>query len=145
MSRAKYQRPEVHQWIGKSKQKYWKAEWHVYADGRPKSKHRKARWPCSDYTKGDAQQECDRASARGNQRPGETRWELNHSGVLGAELLPVRKQRVSPNTRIAYERNWTRYIKPAPGKLELQHVAKNAIEVMLGKMADAVPSDQFSF
>jgi hypothetical protein len=64
-------------------------------------------------------------------------WERN--------FYPVRKQRVSPNTRIAYERNWTRYIKPAPGKLELQHVAKNAIEVMLGKMADAVPSDQFSF
>jgi integrase len=136
MSRAKYQRPEVHLWIGKSKTKYWKAEWHVHIEGRAKPKHRLVTWLCSEYTKGQAQDECDRLvreETRGPARP--------DGGMTVAEFwervfYPVRKQRVGHNTRMVYEKNWERYIKPAIGLLELQHVTKVAIEAMLGKMAD---------
>ena len=60
MPRSRYQRPEVYRWIGKSGEKFWKAEWRQYIDGRPKPKHRAMTWPCSEYTKSKAQEECDR-------------------------------------------------------------------------------------
>src|ERR1019366_1807904 len=59
MSRSKYQRPEVYLWAGKSGEKFWKAEWRVYIEGRPKPKHRAQTWPCSRYTKAQAQEGSD--------------------------------------------------------------------------------------
>jgi integrase len=137
MSRAKYQRPEVHLWIGESKTKYWKAEWHVYIENRPKRKHRAATWLCSEYTKGEAQQECDRLVREETSGPARPDGSMTVAEFWERNFYPVRKQRVSHNTQRAYEKNWGRYIKPALGKLELQQVNKNAIEIMLGKMADS--------
>jgi len=123
--------------VGKSKEKYWRAEWRQYIEGRPKPKHRVVTWPCRDYTKGQAQEKCDAMVREETSGPARPDGSITFAEFWSKHFYPIRKQRVSHNTRLAYEKNWSLYIKPALGNLELQHVSKNAIETMLCKMADA--------
>lgn len=137
MSRVKYQRPTVKLWTGKSKQKFWKAEWRVYIEGRPKPKHRAQTWPCSDYTKTKAQEECDRIvreETGGAMRPDGS---MTVAEFWEKVFYPVVSRRLAPNSRAAYESAYRLYIKPAIGTQELQHVTKHAVELILVKLADA--------
>jgi integrase len=136
MSRAKYQRPEVYAWKGKSGEKFWKAEWRLYIEGRPKPKHRAATWPCKDYSKTEAQQACDQLvqeETGGLQRP-------DGSMTVGAfwekVYWPTKKLRVSPNTEMSYRSSWETHLEPRIGKVELQHVSKAALSAALDKMAN---------
>ena len=137
MSRSKYQRPEVHLWIGNSGEKFWKAEWRVYIEGRPKPKHRAQTWPCSKYSKGAAQEQCDRLVRE------ETGGALKPDGnVTVGEFWkqvywPIAARRLAENTKLAYQSAWQTHVEPDIGKLQLQHVVKHSIESVLGKMADA--------
>jgi len=135
MPRSKYQRPEVYAWTGKSGQKFWKAEWRVYIEGRPKPKHRAMTWPVSDYTKAKAQQECDRVVRE------ETGGALRPDGSITVTefwekvFYPTVSSRLARNSKINYESAWHVYIQPAIGSQELQHVLKHAIEGILARMA----------
>jgi len=137
MSRSKYQRPEVYAWKGKSGEKFWKAEWRQYIAGRPKPKHRAATWLCSKYTKGQAQEACDRLvreETGGTPRP-------DGSMTVGEFWLkvyfPTAGHRLAPNSRRSYGSSYRVHIEPAIGKMELQHVNKSAVSGILDKMADA--------
>ena len=137
MSRSKYQRPEVHLWIGNSGEKFWKAEWRVYIEGRPKPKHRAMTWPCSRFTKTKAQQECDRTVRE------ETGGALRPDGSITVAdfwekvFYPTASRRLAENSKASYESAYRTHIKPAIGAQELQHVTKHGVETLLGKIADA--------
>jgi integrase len=137
MSRAKYQRPRVRAWEGKSGEKFWKAEWHQYIEGRPKPKHRKATWPCAKFTKGAAQVECDRMvqeETGGAPRPDGS---MTAGAFWEKVYWPSKKLRVAPNTEMSYRSSWETHIQPTIGKMELQHVTKAALSAVLDKMAGA--------
>lgn len=99
MSRAKYQRPEVHLWVGKSGQKFWRGEWRVYIEGRPKPKHRVVTWICSEYTKAAAQEECDQLVRDETSGPARPDGSVTTAEFWERVFYPVRKQRVSHNTQ----------------------------------------------
>ena len=137
MPRRRYQRPSVQLWVGKSGEKFWKAEWRVYIEGRPKPKHRAMTWPCSQFTKSKAQQACDemaREEAGGVARPDGS---MTVRDFWEKVFYPIAERRLALNSQEGYKSAWRVYIEPAIGAQELQHVVKHAIEAMLGKMADA--------
>lgn len=137
MPRQKYQRPEVYAWVGKSGEKFWKAEWRVYIEGRPKPKHRAQTWPQSRYTKTKAQEACDklvREETDGYQRPD---GNLTVGEYWEKVYWPSRKRRVAPNTVSAYESYWAAHVKPAIGGQELQRITRGAVSAVLDKMADS--------
>jgi integrase len=135
MSRHRYQRPEVYLWTGKSGEKFWKAEWRQYIEGRAKPKHRSATWPCNRYTKTKAQEECDRVVRE------ETGGTLRPDGSLTVRKFweqihyPTLKLRIAPNTDAMYRSWWKNFVCPAIGSAELQHVNKAAIDAILNGLA----------
>lgn len=135
MSRSKYQRPAVKAWTGKSGQKYWRAEWRVYIDGRPKPKHRVETWLCSEYTKTAAQKACDAMVREETGGPAAADGSLTVAEFWRQIYWPTTKLRVALNTRKSYESEWTAHIEPAIGKTELQHVRKAAVDAILNKQA----------
>jgi integrase len=137
MSRAKYQRPEVYLWKGKSGEKFWKAEWRVYIEGRPKPKHRAATWPCAEYTKTAAQAECDKAVREETGGPLIADGSLTVAEFWRKVYWPTASLRIARNTQYGYESSWRRWIKPAIGNVELQHLTKTMIDGIVNKMAIA--------
>jgi integrase len=141
MSRHRYQRPEVYLWTGKGGDKFWKAEWRQYIEGRPKPKHRSATWPCGRYTKTKAQEECDRLVRE------ETGGHLRPDGSITVQqfwdqvYFPTVKLRIAPNTEAMYGSWWKNFIKPAIGSTELQHVHKAAADAILNGMVAAGKSE----
>lgn len=134
MSRAKYQRPTVRKWTGKSGKSFWRAEWRVYVTGRPKPKHRVETWPCERHTKAAAQAACDRFVRE------ETGTEHADGSMTLAEFWervfwPVREANVSRNTATAYRGYWRNHIAPTLGGLELQRITKNTVDQRLVAMA----------
>jgi integrase len=113
MPRQKYQRPAVYVWKGKGGEKFWKAEWRQYIEGRPKPKHRSATWPCGQYTKAKAQQQCDqlvREETGGSPRPDGSMtvrefWEQIH--------FPTLRLRIAENTQSSYKSAWKNSLAPA--------------------------------
>jgi integrase len=142
MPRQKYQRPTVKPWRGKSGEKYWKAEWHVYIEGRPKPKHRAKTWPCRDYSKSEAQEACDKLVREETSGPPRPDGSMTVAEFWEKVFYPVRKRRVAPNTQAAYESSWRTHVEPGIGKLELQNVTKIAVETVLDRIADAGKSRQ---
>ena len=137
MPRTKYQRPEVYRWTGQGGEKFWKAEWRQYIEGRPKPKHRAATWPCVGYTKARAQEECDRLvreETGGAPRPDGS---VTAAHFWEKVYWPVEKRNGTTNTRAAYESCWRVHVEPAIGRMELQAVTKHDIDCVLGKIADA--------
>lgn len=137
MPRSKYQRPEVYLWTGKTKERFWKGEWRVYIEGRPKPKHKAATWPCSRFTKTKAQQECDRLvreETGGVEKPDGS---VTVSEFWQKVFYPTRERRIAENTKLAYESSWRVYADLAIGKMELQHVTQHAVSTVLDRMADA--------
>jgi len=108
-----------------------------YIEGRPKPKHRAMTWPCSEYTKSEAQEGCDRIvreETGGTPRPDGSLtvkefWEQIH--------FPTLKLRVSANTQTSYASMWKNILGPAIGNTELQHVNKSSIDAILNKLAIA--------
>jgi len=137
MSRAKYQRPEVRVWKGKSGEKFWRAEWRQYIEGRPKPRHRVMTWQCSAYSKSKAQSECDRIVREETSGPARADGSMTVREFWENVFYPVTSRRLAENTKTAYNSSWRVYIQPAIGRQELQYVAKHDIELMLGKMAEA--------
>ena len=142
MSRSKYQRPEVYAWKGKSGEKFWKAEWRQYIEGRPKPKHRAATWPCAEYTKGKAQEECDRMVREETSGPARADGSMTVADFWRKVFFPIRSRRIAPNTKQSYESSWKTHVEPGIGSLELQNVTKMGVETVLGKIADAGKSKQ---
>jgi integrase len=137
MSRAKYQRPEVYQWKGRSGEKFWKAEWRQYIEGRPKPKHRAATWPCKDYSKAEAQKACDSLVQEETCGPERPDGSMTVREFWEKVYWPIAERRVAPNTRKTYRCSWNKHVEPFIGKMELQHVSKHAIAKLLDRMADA--------
>lgn len=137
MSRSKYQRPAVKLWVGKGGEKFWKADWYVYIEGRAKPKHRAKTWLCKTHTKCRAQEECDRIvreETGGTARPDGSMsvadfWEKIH--------WPVLKGTIAPNTQRNYLSEWNTHIVGAIGKRELRHVNKHAIASVVTGLAAA--------
>lgn len=135
MPRSKYQRPEVYLWTGRSREKFWKAEWRQYIEGRPKPKHRAETWPCSRYTKTEAQKACDKLVQE------ETAGPLRPDGSVTVRefweqiFFPTTKLRIAENTKAMYQSAWKNYVCPSVGATELQHVNKAAIDAILNHMA----------
>jgi integrase len=48
---------------------------------------------------------------------------------------PVLSRSLAPNSQKTYRTAWNKWIRPSIGKIELQRVSKNAVEVTLSKMA----------
>jgi integrase len=142
MSRSKYQRPEVHQWIGKSGEKFWKVEWRQYVEGREQPKHRAKTWPCSRYTKAKAQEEADKLVRGEKEGPARPDGSTTVGEFWEEVFFPVRKKRVAPNTQQTYETAWRTHVAPVIGSIELQNVTKHAIETVLDRIADAGRSKQ---
>jgi integrase len=137
MPRRRYQRPTVRLWVGKSGEKFWKAEWRVYIEGRPEPKHRAQTWPSSEFTKSKAQELCDamvREETGGIARPDGSMLVRDFWAKV---FWPIVERRLALYSRANYESAWRVHIEPALGRQELQHVIKHGIEEMLGKMADA--------
>jgi len=137
MSRSKYQRPEVYPWKGKSGEKFWKAEWRQYIEGRPKPKHRAVTWPCAKYTKAAAQAECDKLVREETSGPARPDGSMTVTEFWTKVFYPVRYARIGLNSRLTYDAAWRHHIQPVIGKLELQYVTKNSVEQMLDGMATA--------
>jgi integrase len=137
MSRAKYQRPEVHLWKGKGGEKFWKAQWRQYIEGRPKPKHRVMTWLCSDYSKSKAQAECDRIVREETGGAPRADGSMTVAEFWKRVFYPIVSRRLAPNSRASYESAYRVYIGPAIGHQELQHVIKHAVEATLGKIADS--------
>jgi integrase len=137
MSRSKYQRPTVKLWVGKGGEKFWKADWYVYIEGRQKPKHRAKTWPCRLFTKSKAQQECDRIvreETGGIPKPDGSMtvqefWERIHWPVIAGTI--------APNTRKNYQSEWRTHIAGTLGKQQLQHVVKASIAAVVNQMAAA--------
>ena len=135
VSRQKLQRPEVYAWRGKSGVRYWKAEWRVYLEGR-KPKHRSKTWLQKDYSKAEAQKECDKLVQQETGAPSTPDGAMLVREFWDEVFWPSRKRRVAPNTVSNYEAAWSLYIRPAIGKQQLQHVNKSAVSGILDAMAD---------
>jgi integrase len=135
MPRSRYQRPEVYEWKGKSGQKFWKAEWRVYIEGRPKPKHRAATWPCSEYTKGKAQEQCDKLVREETGGPARPDGSMLVKDFWKQIYFPTLKLRIAENSASAYESSWRSHIEGALGGMELQHVTKAPIDAILNRMA----------
>jgi len=136
MSRRRYQRPTVKLWKGKSGEKFWKAEFRQYIEGQAKPKHRAQTWPCSQYTKSKAQEECDRLVREETGGPQRPDGSMTVAEFWEKVFYPIVSRRLARNSKKAYEVAFRVYIDPALGRQELQHVVKHGIEEMLGKMAD---------
>ena len=136
MPRTKYQRPEVYRWTGQGGEKFWKAEWRQYIEGRPKPKHRAATWPCAGYSKAEAQAQCDRMVREETDGGVRADGSLTVAEFWERVYWPIEKRNGTTNTRAAYESCWRVHVQPHIGRLELQAVTKNAIDCALGKIAD---------
>ena len=136
MSRRRYQRPTVRLWKGKGGTKYWKAEWRQYIEGQAKPKHRAQTWPCSQYTKSQALEECDRLVREETSGPPKADGSMTVAEFWEKVFYPFVSRRLARNSKEAYEAAFRCHIGPALGSQELQHVLKHGIEAMLGKMAD---------
>ena len=135
MGRRRFQRPAVHLWKGKSGAKFWKVEFREYIEGRS-PKHRSATWPCSQFTKSQAQEECDKLVGEETRGPARPDGSMTVGDFWEKVFYPIVSRRVVRNSREAYEAAFRCHIGPALGGQELQHVLKHGIETMLGKMAD---------
>ena len=136
MGRQKHQRPNVKLWKGKSGEKFWKAEWRQYLEGQSKPKHRAQTWPCSEFTKADAQIACDKLVGEETSGPPKPDGSMTVGEFWEKVFYPIVSRRLAHNSQEAYQTAFRVYIKPALGKQELQHVIKFGIESMLGQMAD---------
>jgi integrase len=142
MSRAKYQRPEVYAWKGKSGLKFWKAEWRQYIDGRAKPKHRAFTWLCSKYTKAKAQEECDRLVREETGGAPRVDGSMTVGEFWQKVYLPEASHRISITTKRCYVSSYRVYMEPAIGAQELQHVTKSGVCSILDVMADAGKGEQ---
>ena len=136
MPRTRYQRPEVKPWIGKSGEKFWKADWYVYLECREKPKHRAKTWLQSRYTKSQAQKDCDRI-VREETETARPDGSMTVSEFWETVFYPIRKGKVTENTRIAYETSWETHVKHVIGELQLQHINRHALDTVFAKMANA--------
>jgi integrase len=137
MPRRRYQRPTVHLWVSKGGEKFWKAEWKVYIEGRPKPKHRAKTWPCREFTKSKAQELCDQLVREETGSTARPDGSMLVRDFWTKVFYPIAERRLALNSKANYESAWRVHIQPAIGRQELQHVVKHAIEAMLGHMADA--------
>jgi integrase len=137
MPRRRYQRPKVHLWKGKSGTKFWRVEWRIYIEGRPKPKHRAMTWLCSEFTRTAAQEAADELIRGEREGPARADGSMLVKEFWDKVFYPILARRIALNSKVGYESAWRVYIEPAIGRQELQHVIKHAIETILGKMADA--------
>ena len=119
MSRQKYQRPEVYLWKGKSGEKFWKAEWRQYIEGRSKPKHRAATWPCKEFTKAAAQEACDKLVREETSGLPRADGSMTVTEFWDKVYWPTASRRLAPNSKIQYESLWRVHIKPVIGSLQM--------------------------
>lgn len=138
-SRKKYQRPKVYLVAGKGegKSKLWRAEWRIRVEGRDKPIHRAKTWPCSQFSKSAAQKECDRLVQDETSGVAKPDASVTVGDFFAKIFWPTAVRRLAKNSVHSYLYSYRTYLSPAIGAVELQAVTKNAIEVILGKMADA--------
>jgi integrase len=141
MSRRRYQRPTIYLWTGKT-EKFWKVEWKQYIVGRSKPKHRAMTWPCSRFTKSQAQEAADKLIRGETEGPARPDGSVTVREFCEQVFFPVRKKRVAPNTQQTYETAWRTHVEPVIGGLKLQAVRKHAVDTVLDRIADAGRSKQ---
>jgi integrase len=138
MPRQKYQRPEVYT-TGR-REKLWKGEWREYyldAEGKEQSRHKSKTWSRANYTKSEAQAELD-ALLREQQQGGPKRDGGMTLAAFWNEIYrPIRSRKWALNSRLAADTMWKLHIEPAFGTQPLREITKAAIELQLGKLADA--------
>jgi integrase len=132
----------VHLWKGKSGEKFWKAEWREYIAGREKPKHRAMTWPCSRFTKSQAQEEADKVIRNETDGPARSDGTVTVRDFWEQVVFPVRQKRVAPNTADTYASSWKNHVEPVIGSLKLQDVLPHAIDTVLDRVAEAGKSLQ---
>jgi integrase len=137
LPREKWQRPTVYP-TG-TREKLWKVEYREYftgPDGKQHSRHKSKTWSRANFTKTQAQAECDKMMRALQMGGPKADGSMSLAAFWDEIYYPIRSRRWSWNTRKAVGTVWKLHIKPAFGTRPLKDIAKSAIELHLGRMAD---------
>ena len=138
MPRQKYQRPEVYA-TGK-REKLWKAEWREYyvdQEGNQNFRHKSKTWSRANFTKAEAQTDCDRILRELQQGGPKADGSMTLSAFWDESYYPIKSRAWAFNTRKSIDSIWKLHIKPDLGQKRLNEITKSAIQMHLCKLADA--------
>jgi hypothetical protein len=136
MSRQKYQRPEVYA-TGK-REKLWRAEWREYSigqDGTEQSRHKSKTWSRANFTKSEAQAECDKLLRDLQQGGPKADGSMTLNEFWEQIYHPIYAKRWTPNTRAANGYAW-KLLKPL-WNTPLKEITKASIDLLLLKLSEA--------
>jgi integrase len=140
--RPKYQRPRVHA-VG-TRDPVWRIQYREYftrADGVEDFHHRTHSWSQETFTKKQAQVCADKMLQELQAGPPKADGSMILRTFWDTIYLPIRQRRWTGSTYSCVTNLYKNHIAPVFGPVALKEITKAAIEIHLGKLADA----QFGF
>lgn len=110
LARRNIPRPRVRPYrgTGKKAKQYWRAEWHDHITG----KHRVETWPKSEYTRDQAQDECDKLIRRECGLAGRVNPQMTLKQYWEHTFWPTREAHLALTSRRSYESAWANHLEP---------------------------------